>query len=94
MTQAVLWQSCSMRAAWLAAEGQVGVSLAAVRAKLNALEVGISVALVSFAAERTQEVIPQCNAHDQAVDGRGVLDADDGARQERGRNGRHQGSFP
>ena len=59
MTQVVLRQSGSMRAAWLAADGQVGVSLAAVYAKLNGLEVGTSAALVSFAAERVQEVIAQ-----------------------------------
>lgn len=58
-TQVVLRQSGSMRAAWLAAEGEVGVSLAAVYAKLNALESSTSAALVSLAAERAREVIAQ-----------------------------------
>ena len=57
MTQVVLRQSGSMRAAWLAAEGEVGVSLAALYAKLNGLEAGTSAALVSLAAERVREVM-------------------------------------
>jgi hypothetical protein len=59
MTQVVLRQSGLMRAAWLAAEGQVGASLAALYAKLNGLEAGTSAALVSLAAERAQEIIAQ-----------------------------------
>ena len=57
MTQVVLRQSGSIRAAWLQAEADVGVSLASVYNKLNGLEPGTSAALVSFAAERSREVI-------------------------------------
>ena len=48
MTQVALRQSGSVRAAWLAAEGTTGVSPAALYAKLNALEVGTSAALVAL----------------------------------------------
>ncbi len=57
MTQVVLRQSGSIRAAWLEGEADVGVSLASVYNKLNGLEPGTSAALVSFAAERSREVI-------------------------------------
>ena len=57
MTQVVLRQSGSIRAAWLEAEGDVGVSLASVYNKLNGLEPSTSAALVSFAADRAREVI-------------------------------------
>lgn len=57
MTQVVLRQSGSIRAAWLEAEGDVGVSLASVYNKLNGLEPGTSAALVGFAAQRAREVI-------------------------------------
>ena len=57
MTQVVLRQSGSIRAAWLQSEGDVGVSLASVYNKLNALEVGTSAALVAFAAQRSREMI-------------------------------------
>ena len=57
MTQVVLRQSGSIRAAWLEDEADVGVSLASVYNKLNGLEPGTSAALVSFAAERSREVI-------------------------------------
>ncbi len=57
MTQVVLRQSGSIRAAWLQAEADVGVSLASVYNKLNGLGPGTSAALVSFAAERSREVI-------------------------------------
>lgn len=57
MTAVVLRQSGSIRAAWLEAEGAVGVSLASVYNKLNALEPGTSAALVSYAAGRASEVI-------------------------------------
>ena len=59
MTQVVLRQRGSVRAAWLAAEGKVGVSLAALYGKLNALEVGTSAALVAYSAERAGELIAQ-----------------------------------
>ena len=51
MTQVVLRQSGSIRAAWLKTEGNVGVLLASVYNKLNGLEVGTSAALVDFAAQ-------------------------------------------
>jgi len=57
MTQVVLRQSGSIRAAWLEAEGDVGVSLASVYNKLNGLEPTTSAALVSFAAKRSHELI-------------------------------------
>ena len=57
MTQVVLRQSGSIRAAWLEAEADVGVSLASVYNKLNGLEPSTSAALVSFAAQRSREVI-------------------------------------
>lgn len=57
MTQVVLRQSGSIRAAWLQAEQDVGVSLASVYNKLNGLEPSTSAALVSFAAQRSREVI-------------------------------------
>lgn len=57
MTQVVLRQSGSIRAAWLQTEGEVGVSLASVYNKLNGLEVGTSAALVDFAAQRSREMI-------------------------------------
>ncbi len=57
MTQVVLRQSGSIRAAWLEAEADVGVSLASVYNKLNGLEPGTSAALVGFAAERAREMI-------------------------------------
>lgn len=57
MTQVVLRQSGSIRAAWLQTEGDVGVSLASVYNKLNGLEVGTSAALVDFAAQRSREMI-------------------------------------
>ena len=57
MTAVVLRQSGSIRAAWLQAEGAVGVSLASVYNKLNALEPSTSAALVSYAAARASEVI-------------------------------------
>lgn len=57
MTQVVLRQSGSIRAAWLEAEADVGVSLASVYNKLNGLEPGTSAALVSFAATRARELI-------------------------------------
>ena len=52
MTQVVLRQSGSICGAWLQTEGHVGVSLASVYNKLNALEVGTSATLVAFAAQR------------------------------------------
>jgi hypothetical protein len=57
MTQVVLRQSGSVRAAWLEAEGAVGVSLASVYNKLNGLELGTSAALVAYAAQRAAELI-------------------------------------
>ena len=57
MTQVVLRQSGSIRAAWLEGEADVEVSLASVYNKLNGLEPGTSAALVSFAADRACEVI-------------------------------------
>jgi len=57
MTQVVLRQSGSIRAAWLKTEDSVGVSLASVYNKLNGLEVGTSAALVDFAAQRSREMI-------------------------------------
>ena len=57
MTQVVLRQSGSIRAAWLQAEGNVGVSLASVYNKLNGLEPTTSAALVSFAADRARELM-------------------------------------
>ena len=48
MTQVVLRQSSSVRAAWLAGEGKTGVSLAALYDKLNGLELGTSAALVAY----------------------------------------------
>ena len=59
MTQVVLRQRGSVRAAWLAAEGSTGVSLAALYGKLNALEVGTSAALVAYSAERAGDLIAQ-----------------------------------
>jgi hypothetical protein len=59
MTQVVLRQSGSVRAAWLADEGKAGVSLAALYDKLNGLELGTSAALVAYSAERAEEIIAQ-----------------------------------
>lgn len=59
MTQVVLRQSNSVRAAWLAAEDEVGVSLASVYNKLNGLELSTSAALVGYSAQRAQELIAQ-----------------------------------
>ena len=59
MTQVVLRQRGSVRAAWLAAEGSTGVSLAALYGKFNTLEVGTSAALVEYSAERVAELIAQ-----------------------------------
>ena len=59
MTQVVLRQSGSVRAAWLADEGKAGVSLAALYDKLNGLEVSTSAALVAYSAGRAEELIAQ-----------------------------------
>ena len=59
MTQVVLRQSGSVRAAWLAGEGKTGVSLASLYNKLNGLEVGTSAALVAYSAGRAEEIIAQ-----------------------------------
>lgn len=61
MTQVVLRQSSSIRAAWLKTEGDVGVSLASVYNKLNGLEVGTSAALVEFSAQHSREMIDAMN---------------------------------
>ena len=67
MTQVVLRQSGSIRAAWLQAEGAVGVSLASVYNKLNGLEPTTSAALVTFAAERSRELIDAMPGGAQAL---------------------------
>ena len=59
MTQVVLRQHGSVRAAWLAAEGKTGVSLTALYDKLNGLELGTSAALVRHSADRAEELIAQ-----------------------------------